>query len=996
MTPPLHGKRALVITALFAVLISLIGSVRTARAAAYYVNSALGTNNVTCGTGPGVQACQTIQYTIDNRAIAGDVVLVESGTYTEQIVITKNLTVQGTGFGTKTIQMPVGGTVNGAVNAKSLIEVSNNAIALVQGFTITGPFSDAGCQAHALNGAFVYGFASLTLNNSSVTNMRQVNNADLVCPNVVALRAGNNALSAALFRGSLSMTNLAITNFQRVGVVSDGASGIFRSDIYLADSTVIGAGDVSDRAQIGVQVSRGANGNVQNTSLSGFAYRGNQYLVGAAFFTYNARSFTFNGNTVGGSDTGVLLTGDIGYSLVEPSVISNNSILMRGTRYDIGISVGDGYTQTTITGNQISGANQAAGTDLGFPLTGGCPNNGTNCVSIAGRGISVAVLGITPSTINVNNNVIRNNTLGFYGAPNSIGTTTINNNCLIDNNLFAVQNADIPVLNAENNWWGHPTGPSGAGSGSGDEVSTNVDFDPFLTSSILGCTNVVITPTPSSTFTPLPTSTDYPTFTPTFTATNTATATPTETLPPTFTPNPTNTPLPTLTLPPTFTPTATFTTTATPTVTSTNTNTFTPTFTNTPTATFTPTFTATFTATFTNTPTSTFTPTSTSTATNTSTSTATLTYTPSATNTLPPTLTPQPTLTPNPTFTPNPTLTPLPTSTTTLTPSATHTASLTPSQTLTFTPTATWTIQPTFTTQPTFTPQPTFTALPSSTPLPTATLTATVTLTPVPPQTDTIGIYKDGAFYLRNSNTTGFENIFVAFGPVSNQLPVVGDWNADDIDTVGVFEKTSGIFRLRNSNTNGPADFSFVFGNPNDTPISGHWDGVFVNDGVGVFRPSNGILYLKRSLSTGFSDYFMVLGNPGDFGVAGDWDNNGFDSVGVWRPSAIRFYLSNVNGSGITFSDVDFLFSVPDGIPLAGDWTGTGQSRIGIYKDTIVHYRYTLTSGPADLVFAYGVAGAQPIAGKWVAAAGSMPVSSLIVPSIGNPPNVIDSSEGAD
>ncbi|HFC46487.1 MAG TPA: fibronectin type III domain-containing protein, partial [Dissulfuribacter thermophilus] len=35
---------------------------------------------------------------------------------------------------------------------------------------------------------------------------------------------------------------------------------------------------------------------------------------------------------------------------------------------------------------------------------------------------------------------------------------------------------------AEDNWWGDPTGPSGAGPGAGDEVSSGVDFEPFRTS----------------------------------------------------------------------------------------------------------------------------------------------------------------------------------------------------------------------------------------------------------------------------------------------------------------------------------------------------------------------------------------------------------------------------------------------------------------------------------------------------------------------------------
>ena len=36
------------------------------------------------------------------------------------------------------------------------------------------------------------------------------------------------------------------------------------------------------------------------------------------------------------------------------------------------------------------------------------------------------------------------------------------------------------VLDARNNWWGSPTGPSGVGTGSGDSVSINVNFTPWL------------------------------------------------------------------------------------------------------------------------------------------------------------------------------------------------------------------------------------------------------------------------------------------------------------------------------------------------------------------------------------------------------------------------------------------------------------------------------------------------------------------------------------
>lgn len=45
-----------------------------------------------------------------------------------------------------------------------------------------------------------------------------------------------------------------------------------------------------------------------------------------------------------------------------------------------------------------------------------------------------------------------------------------------------MNNLSSNVIDAENNWWGHNSGPSGAGLGSGDAVSSNVDFTPWLSS----------------------------------------------------------------------------------------------------------------------------------------------------------------------------------------------------------------------------------------------------------------------------------------------------------------------------------------------------------------------------------------------------------------------------------------------------------------------------------------------------------------------------------
>jgi parallel beta-helix repeat protein len=56
------------------------------------------------------------------------------------------------------------------------------------------------------------------------------------------------------------------------------------------------------------------------------------------------------------------------------------------------------------------------------------------------------------------------------------------NYCIIKgNNGYGIFNNDSTIIiNAENNWWGDATGPSGFGPGTGDSVSQWVDYEPWL------------------------------------------------------------------------------------------------------------------------------------------------------------------------------------------------------------------------------------------------------------------------------------------------------------------------------------------------------------------------------------------------------------------------------------------------------------------------------------------------------------------------------------
>ncbi|MBK6315771.1 MAG: hypothetical protein IPF53_16125 [Blastocatellia bacterium] len=64
----------------------------------------------------------------------------------------------------------------------------------------------------------------------------------------------------------------------------------------------------------------------------------------------------------------------------------------------------------------------------------------------------------------------------------------------------------------------------------------------------------------------------------------------------------------------------------------------------------------------------------------------------------------------------------------------------------------------------------------------------------------------------------------LTYGPAGS-VPIVGDWNGDGVDTVGVYITGTGTFFLRNSNSPGPADLAFTFGAGGGIPLSGDWNG---------------------------------------------------------------------------------------------------------------------------------------------------------------------------
>ena len=180
--------------------------------------------------------------------------------------------------------------------------------------------------------------------------------------------------------------------------------------------------------------------------------------------------FTFHGNEINGQFNGTAITE------AQNNVIEWNTITGTGASGGFGIW---GYLDPGLWGTGSFAYNTVTGTANAISIYDAEDVTVTkNTLDGNGRGVRVldaAFVAFDLSTIHINRNAITNNTT--IGVLNSVG----------DYDMYGVYIGDTDVfdVDATCNWWGAADGPGPVGSGSGDMVSTDVDYAPFLTGSDL-------------------------------------------------------------------------------------------------------------------------------------------------------------------------------------------------------------------------------------------------------------------------------------------------------------------------------------------------------------------------------------------------------------------------------------------------------------------------------------------------------------------------------
>jgi hypothetical protein len=189
---------------------------------------------------------------------------------------------------------------------------------------------------------------------------------------------------------------------------------------------------------------------------------------------------------------------------------------------------------------------------------------------------------------------------------------------------------------------------------------------------------------------------------------------------------------------------------------------------------------------------------------------------------------------------------------------------------------------------------------------------------------DTPGLYRqsDGYVYLRNTNTQGVADISFFFGNPGD-IPLAGDFNGDGCDTLSIYRPSeSRIYIINTLGANnaglGAAEYDYIFGNPGDKPFTGDFNGDNI-DTIGLHRESTGLVYFRQTHTQGTADTQFFFGNPGDRLIAGDWGTiDGTDTPAVYRPSNTTFYYRHTNTEGN--ADSQSTWGKPDWLPVSGDF----------------------------------------------------------------------------
>ena len=285
-------------------------------------------------------------------------------------------------------------------------------------------------------------------------------------------RGGESVINGGLGPDvTIAANNVTVDGFTLNGPVSQGTAAIVMMGANSGET--IGNNIVNNPG-------RAASFNTSNTVFyqnlvnNTFATAGDGFQAN----TSPVQNVLLADNTFGGAN-GSIYNADI--TIIE----GNANIVVTGNKGN-----GDGTlvalfktNHAFVVGNTVKGDGHSSAI-----YVGGANSNvlvDCNTVGSAGTGVNVANdFGDGPnSAVTITGNNLHDNASGVKVGPTAVaaaGTVVANRNRLTGNTAFGVNNLSAFNVDATRNWWGAANGPGPVATGSGDRVTPNVTYAPWL------------------------------------------------------------------------------------------------------------------------------------------------------------------------------------------------------------------------------------------------------------------------------------------------------------------------------------------------------------------------------------------------------------------------------------------------------------------------------------------------------------------------------------
>ena len=281
----------------------------------------------------GVPSYATIQAAV-NAAAAGASVYVCPGTYPEQVVINKNLSVTGVPSGNASaavIVSPSGGLVQNATDpspasanppiAAQLSVQGPNVTVNLTNLTVDGSNNRlSSCGAPTLVGVY-YLHASGTLQGLNLRN-QVLDSADMACS------SGLGSYLEGISANAITFKNSTVSNYQKNGITANGDGSGTGPVVNFTGNTVVGQGPTAGIAQNGIQIGYGASGKATlNLVLDSVSSGTNSSSVAATGILLNASNgVTVFNDKISNTDFAVAAVSDALYGTADSNNINTNII----------------------------------------------------------------------------------------------------------------------------------------------------------------------------------------------------------------------------------------------------------------------------------------------------------------------------------------------------------------------------------------------------------------------------------------------------------------------------------------------------------------------------------------------------------------------------------------------------------------------------------------------------------------------------------------------